>query len=1702
MPVEPIPCAPEGGGGTPVEITTCCAPSIASTPLCREDGTTVLLVVRSGCAECGTAAGDPEVAGWLDAAGTFTPGPAPADAGPCDAGCVDTVCRTRCDDTDGDGSADATYTELWCIRADGTAELVLTYQDDPSTPYTPTAPVECEYGCQETETLTLCDDVGPFLRRYTWLQGVATYEDWELDGVTPHVVTGTVTTCAGTSTAPEECAERTTPAATLGLCLPDGTPLAVLITRDCDGTTTQDGWLNLLTGTYTAGPPPVGAAACGDARAFELAGLLCDVDPATGDVLGLVLVEYEYNADGSLAGVRLVDPGTGATYTLQGELRRCPADGPELPDQDFTVLCDVQADGTRTAFVRDYRRDPATGQVTGHTDYTLDGQPYTVTGTPGLCQPEPESCRNTSTVLLCDADGVTRTVTPTITDGTVAETGYAGNAAFPPLAGSWAPLWTGGSLVFAADADGTAGDGIQAYRTVVGHIVGDVPENCATATGEVTLSVRVTLDGPNPGAGGDGWLRVWRDGVQLATETVQVSAPVGHVQTLTVTLPATPDDLAAGRLVFALALETFHGTSKSWTADQFTVSAGLDGCAVQFLRSVTVDCETGQVVSVADTTLDGQPYTVTGEVGQCATAGGGECCPPEPCRNTSTVLLCDQGAAPGVEAIPFPIPAGPTSGTLPSGITWNVDRGTWANEQQGYHIMTGAQAWTFSEPVLLEWTYGGLSGPGECVRLPAGVELVSLGADHTYDPATRTLCPINGSNTTFSTFKTTGPVASLVWEAVGAPQLGRGIVSMDVTRPGDPVQFLRAITVDCATGETVSVADTTLDGLPYTVTGEVGQCVTAGGGECCPPESCRNTSTVLLCDLTEQEAPATPTVTDAPMAGANGTAPPPPYVTPLPGSYTALWTGGALSFPADADGSAGDGSQVYRAATGALAIAEDCDGGTATVAVSLQVENLGPGTGRATSGRLELWNGTTRVGMSALLNNTPPNQPQTLTATADVTVEDIKAGQVTATLWLETFHVDSRAWTADQFTVDVTLHGCPTQFLRNLTVDCATGETVAVTDTTLDGLPYTVGGQVGQCTAAGGGEVPPPEPCRDSTALLVCDLPTGGAPTATVTDTDPTPYYPFPTAAPVTGAQVLWDGGTLNLAPGTAAQPGTTGSVNSAAATLQAPRPACDTGTARVTVALNVQQTGPDDGCGQTGHLRIFNGTTQVGLTVLPAGTPAGYFGTLTVEADVPAADLAAGNVAFALALDAFDDNPTACSPSPRRTGWQLSGFTVTAVYDQAGCETQFLRTVLTDCESGAVLTVTDTTLDGLPYEVTGEVGQCTAAGGGECCPLPEPEPCGDTEVLELCDLTYDPQAPIPTPARDWTLTGNVVTANDGTTLWFAQANQEANGVAEIIVSGLLPATRYEFRFASAWIGAGGSDPVGNAAIYRLDVLDGATVLATRTRNVSNGSSTFPGGVLTEDLPPLAFIAPATGAVTIRFTDQTTGGAVNDRDLFLMPYEVRTESLTIERTPFLRRLTFDCAGVLTSTEDVALDGATPYAVQGEVGQCAGDGAAAPGVPPCDAQNVLSACRCDDTTGDGTADTEYVELLAVDCDGALSSIGTYTPDLSAPYTPVAPVDCATADPGPEPAVGVQAHRVELTPGASWDAATVTALRSVTAVAHGADGQITTVDGTSTLHRGEAVTWSIDKDTDAALVGPLTITAAAGVITVAYTTGVNL
>ena len=203
MPVEPIPCAPGGGGGGGEPGPSCCAPSIASTPLCREDGTTILLVLRSACACDGAEPSPPEVVGWLDpATGTFTEGPAPADAGPCSAsGCASVSLLRLCDQT---GQECVPFLRHLVHDCSGTVTASTDTTLDGTTPYTPAGEVgDCE-DCPCTKTVPLCDYLGPgpepsvpFLRTlvYDCETGAVQEQTDTLPDGSPYTPTGEVGEC-------------------------------------------------------------------------------------------------------------------------------------------------------------------------------------------------------------------------------------------------------------------------------------------------------------------------------------------------------------------------------------------------------------------------------------------------------------------------------------------------------------------------------------------------------------------------------------------------------------------------------------------------------------------------------------------------------------------------------------------------------------------------------------------------------------------------------------------------------------------------------------------------------------------------------------------------------------------------------------------------------------------------------------------------------------------------------------------------------------------------------------------------------------------------------------------------------------------------------------------------------------------------------------------------------------------------------------------------------------------------------------------------------------------------------------------------------------------------------------------------------------------------------------------------------------------
>lgn len=263
----------------------------------------------------------------------------------------------------------------------------------PTSTYTVTGTVvSCAQAVNTAQAVALCDSGAgnrQFLRHYQHTGNEITgVEDTALDGVTPYVVVGPVTACSdgGTFT-------------TTGLCLGDGTPIGVVNRRSELGAVVQDGWVNLLTGTFSIGAPPVGTSACGQALNIQTSDVLCDITTGTGVINGLVLIQYHYAPDGSITSTDVINAVTGAAYVPVGTITVCPTDT-STPDNDMQVLCDVQANGTLVPLIRDYHRD-AVGAINGFSDYTIGGAAYVPTGTVGSCIP-----RDVETIVLCDSAGV------------------------------------------------------------------------------------------------------------------------------------------------------------------------------------------------------------------------------------------------------------------------------------------------------------------------------------------------------------------------------------------------------------------------------------------------------------------------------------------------------------------------------------------------------------------------------------------------------------------------------------------------------------------------------------------------------------------------------------------------------------------------------------------------------------------------------------------------------------------------------------------------------------------------------------------------------------------------------------------------------------------------------------------------------------------------------------------------------------------------------------------------------------------------------------------------------------------------------------------------------------------------------------------------------------------------------------------------
>ncbi|WP_166354394.1 hypothetical protein [Phytoactinopolyspora limicola] len=151
-----------------------------------------------------------------------------------------------------------------------------------------------------------------------------------------------------------------------------------------------------------------------------------------------------------------------------------------------------------------------------------------------------------------------------------------------------------------------------------------------------------------------------------------------------------------------------------------------------------------------------------------------------------------------------------------------------------------------------------------------------------------------------------------------------------------------------------------------------------------------------------------------------------------------------------------------------------------------------------------------------------------------------------------------------------------------------------------------------------------------------------GTPTAVDTDPDLLELSPSHTSLPG-GGQDLWDGNALVFPADPDASAGASNQVyRTVAATLEAPRPMCedgtfaDDGTVTVTVSVHVTNDGPRGGAGYVGRLGVYHDDALVAADPITTDAPAGHQQMLTVTTQVPAADLAAGDVAVLLATETY----------------------------------------------------------------------------------------------------------------------------------------------------------------------------------------------------------------------------------------------------------------------------------------------------------------------------------------------------------------------------------------------------------------------------------------------------------------------------------
>jgi hypothetical protein len=631
-----------------------------------------------------------------------------------------------CDVDPGTGATTAflrKYVQTWSTAAGAQTTQVRDFNLAGTATYTPTGSVrDCSQAVPGAEREVLCDTdttsgvTTPFLRLYVTRNGAQTgIVDTLLDG-SAYTPTGTIGSC-------DQAAD---PIAVTGLCLADGTPIAVLTRRDSvTGTVTQDGWINLTSGAFTVGTPPVGTVACGESRSIQVTGVFCDLN-GSGDVLALVLIEYSYNPDGTIASVRLVNATTGVTYVPAGTISVCPSGTDTGPEQDLVILCDDSG-----PFIADYRRDQL-GAVVAVSYYNLDTSAHVTTGLVRTCA----TGINAEVLQLCDV--VAGTPVPFLrrqvfTDGLLTST--------VDTTPSGAPYVVAGTVATCTELDAetvTLCDAGNNYRPYIRRITYNATTGAQVGSGTVNVDGSAyTVIGPETVCDGrDSDSTILCDAAGTRFIRTYNKDTAGNITGFT-------DRTLAGAAFTPSGAVSVCATTVATDLDfaEEILCSTSGGVVTPFIRRFTFNSSTGAVTATTNLTLAGAAFTPAA-VGLCS-----DCCGTvlgSGCTNTGsgfyTAIRAENGTVSLVDSVSgatitaaniVPCPSDDAVQTLQARV-FDVIPGTpWTTAQ-----ITGTITSLTATGVAGTWSITPPEGPA-VTALPTGYTATfEAEDDNTLDPPT------------------------------------------------------------------------------------------------------------------------------------------------------------------------------------------------------------------------------------------------------------------------------------------------------------------------------------------------------------------------------------------------------------------------------------------------------------------------------------------------------------------------------------------------------------------------------------------------------------------------------------------------------------------------------------------------------------------------------------------------------------------------------------------------------------------------------------------------------------------------------------------------------------------------------------------------------------------------------------------------------